>query len=432
MTRAGRRGARLRARARRDPPRREAAQRAARARRAGQADGLRHRAHARGARPHRDGRVLGTGEYLAPEQAHGGPVDARSDVYGLGVHALPLPYGSAALHGARASSTVAEQHVTRPCRASPARPELPVEVDRSSRAPWPSGPTTATRAARRWPPTSRTPSRARPRARRRHGRGARGRAGAGPVDETDRQARPRQVRRSDVRGPLLLAGVLAVALAAALWIGGVFDRSETRADGADDDGGDHRDDHDDRSGHARRARTAGRPRLRPARRQRGEQRQRRPGRRRRALDRLVDGALLRQPRQISTARAASASCSTGRHRARRSLLVQTPTPGWQARMTRATSPRRPARWTAGRRPPRRSRSTTTRRASPSTARPRASTCSGSPHWPASRSRTRSASAAWSCSVRAVARPLGVPLERELDQPVEQRAVEMPTAPNSRA
>ena len=173
------------------------------------------------------GRVLGTGQYIAPEQALGGAVDARSDVYGLGALLYHCLTGAPPYTGDSVVA-VAQQHVHAPvpsvCRLYP---ELPVEVDRIvARA-------MAKEPEDRYPSCSALAVDLEDML-------ARGADDAGddtaevplvvqalrPVDETDRQPRPRQVRRSDVRGPLLLAGVLAVALAAALWIGGVFDRSE--------------------------------------------------------------------------------------------------------------------------------------------------------------------------------------------------------------
>jgi eukaryotic-like serine/threonine-protein kinase len=60
------------------------------------------------------GTVLGTAAYLSPEQAHGGPVDARSDLYGLGCVLYELvcggpPFGSGA---DRSPVAIATRHVS--------------------------------------------------------------------------------------------------------------------------------------------------------------------------------------------------------------------------------------------------------------------------------------------------------------------------------
>jgi eukaryotic-like serine/threonine-protein kinase len=62
------------------------------------------------------GTVLGTAAYLSPEQAQGGPVDARSDLYGLGCVLYELvcgspPFGSGA---DRSPVAVATRHVREP------------------------------------------------------------------------------------------------------------------------------------------------------------------------------------------------------------------------------------------------------------------------------------------------------------------------------
>ena len=66
------------------PPRHQAAQHARRRGRAREGDGLRHRARRASSQMTEAGSIIGTAQYLSPEQARGAPVDQRSDLYSVG------------------------------------------------------------------------------------------------------------------------------------------------------------------------------------------------------------------------------------------------------------------------------------------------------------------------------------------------------------
>jgi eukaryotic-like serine/threonine-protein kinase len=69
------------------------------------------------------GTVLGTAAYLSPEQAQGGPVDARSDLYGLGCVLYELVCGSPPFGSGidRSPVAIATRHVSEPPEPPSAR-----------------------------------------------------------------------------------------------------------------------------------------------------------------------------------------------------------------------------------------------------------------------------------------------------------------------
>jgi len=75
------------------------------------------------------GRVWGTGEYIAPEQAAGQPLDERADVYALGVMLYHCVTGKTPYSGANFVE-LAEQHLRAPVPSAAAvQPDLPDDLD---------------------------------------------------------------------------------------------------------------------------------------------------------------------------------------------------------------------------------------------------------------------------------------------------------------
>ena len=188
------------------------------------------------------GRVLGTGDYVAPEQAQGRPLDGRADIYALGVMLYHCLTGVPPYRGA-SFVELAEQHLRAPGADVAVRcPDLPDRLAAILRARWPRTRTTATRAASRCSWTSRSTCRPRPRTPRRHrrdpGRGPRpgdGRADAdraGAVRRAALPAAPGEVAptrsppphagcgRSHSPAGALLPGSARPSLSAAAWVAG--------------------------------------------------------------------------------------------------------------------------------------------------------------------------------------------------------------------
>jgi TolB-like protein/tetratricopeptide (TPR) repeat protein len=77
-----------------------------------------------------EGRVVGTVAYMSPEQAQGKPVDARSDVFSLGVLLYELATGQRPFAGDTSASVISAILRDTPPAVTALRPELPRDVAR--------------------------------------------------------------------------------------------------------------------------------------------------------------------------------------------------------------------------------------------------------------------------------------------------------------
>ena len=77
------------------------------------------------------GIVLGTPEFMSPEQIRGKPVDPRSDVYSLGVMAFEMLTTELPFDGANAQETMLNHLTGRPRRLKAARKSVPDSLDQA-------------------------------------------------------------------------------------------------------------------------------------------------------------------------------------------------------------------------------------------------------------------------------------------------------------
>jgi eukaryotic-like serine/threonine-protein kinase len=75
------------------------------------------------------GIVLGTPEFMSPEQIRGKPLDGRSDVYAIGILAFELFTGQLPFAGKSAQETMIARLRGSPAKLRDLRPELPAKLD---------------------------------------------------------------------------------------------------------------------------------------------------------------------------------------------------------------------------------------------------------------------------------------------------------------
>jgi len=79
----------------------------------------------------KEGRLLGTAAYMAPEQAEGKPVDARSDIFSLGLILYEMLTGRRPFRGDTKLAMITAMLHDEPTPPSQIVPELPAEVERA-------------------------------------------------------------------------------------------------------------------------------------------------------------------------------------------------------------------------------------------------------------------------------------------------------------
>ena len=75
------------------------------------------------------GIVLGTPEFMSPEQIRGKPLDGRSDVYALGILAFEMFTGQLPFAGKSAQETMIARLRGSPAKLRDLRPDLPAKLE---------------------------------------------------------------------------------------------------------------------------------------------------------------------------------------------------------------------------------------------------------------------------------------------------------------
>src|SRR5947208_12761326 len=81
------------------------------------------------------GIILGTPEFMSPEQIRGKPLDGRSDIYALGIVAFEMLTGTLPFQGRNAQETMIARLRGRPTPLRQVRPELPGSLEKALARP---------------------------------------------------------------------------------------------------------------------------------------------------------------------------------------------------------------------------------------------------------------------------------------------------------